>query len=363
MANDDTHRNHNDAVQALNQIATHFKHLKPSPRVYLQDLVSDLVEAEESFDQAYLQTKHERPKHPGSLEVLNKILFINSYDQQNFIKNNGFRPRDLTVAQTSALDRDVAQLSREIAKWFHEESIEKKSELGAPAADDNGRKPNSSRVEPSVGPQGNIFGTSFPSGVWALTFDDGPSSHYTPEILDNLAKHNVKTTFFWLAMNTRLSSSGALIDRAKRDGHKLECHSYTHPDLSRANATKLQHEIVDAWTEEKREYAEPIPFFRCPYGSCLHTQAARKLIADNGMIHVFWNVDSLDWQDKNPDSVVARVRKQMALVKHGIILFHDIHPQSVVASEVIMRDLTSAEKGLKPMTIPAVVDLMNGQAQ
>jgi peptidoglycan/xylan/chitin deacetylase (PgdA/CDA1 family) len=51
--------------------------------------------------------------------------------------------------------------------------------------------------------------------------------------------------------------------------------------------------------------------------------------------HFFWRVDSLDWQDHNPESIRDRVVTQMNAVKKGIILFHDIHPQSAAAAKLM----------------------------
>ena len=87
------------------------------------------------------------------------------------------------------------------------------------------------------------------------------------------------------------------------------------------------------------------------------------MISDLGMIHVFWNVDTLDWQDKDPDSVVARAQKQMKAAGHGVILFHDIHPQSVIASKKLVewsKTLKGTDAEIRWVTIPEIVDEMNG---
>ncbi len=74
------------------------------------------------------------------------------------------------------------------------------------------------------------------------------------------------------------------------------------------------------------------------------------------MIHVFWNVDSLDWQDKDPASILARVKKLMAAEKRGIILMHDIHPQTVEAVKLL---LDSAAPTQRWVVLPAIVDELN----
>ncbi len=55
----------------------------------------------------------------------------------------------------------------------------------------------------SMAPTGQWFGRTFASGTrgskqLALTFDDGPNDPYTLKLLDVLAKHNVRATFFMI---------------------------------------------------------------------------------------------------------------------------------------------------------------------
>jgi peptidoglycan/xylan/chitin deacetylase (PgdA/CDA1 family) len=54
------------------------------------------------------------------------------------------------------------------------------------------------------------------------------------------------------------------------------------------------------------------------------------------MIHTSWNVDTLDWQDRNANSIFERTKKQVDILGRGIILFHDIHPQSVQAVKLLI---------------------------
>ena len=188
-----------------------------------------------------------------------------------------------------------------------------------------------------------INGASFPAGRWALTFDDGPSAAYTPTILDNLDRHGLKASFMWLAQNApRLT---AIVRRAGQDGMALCNHSFTHPNLAKMGAAGLAHEIGGSSEALAAVYGQRPRVFRCPYGSCgVGGSTVHQLIRANGLVSALWNVDSLDWQDHNPQSVYQRVKKQMALERHGIILFHDIHPQSVVASELVMRDLSASDR-------------------
>lgn len=219
------------------------------------------------------------------------------------------------------------------------------------------------KIYPSIGKPGNISGAEFAKGVWGLTYDDGPSRTHTSKILKDLARHGISATFFWLA---KLGPAQAdLIKEAGDQGHLLAVHSYSHLDLTKSDSD-LDREIKRATKELGALYGKKPSYFRCPYGSCIFSSRARKktvrqIIADQKMVHVLWNVDTLDWNDRNPTSIFKRASKQMDIEKGGIVLFHDIHPQSVVASELLIKDyILPKRKALVVATIEDMVSEING---
>ncbi|HEY8280598.1 MAG TPA: polysaccharide deacetylase family protein [Bdellovibrionota bacterium] len=219
---------------------------------------------------------------------------------------------------------------------------------------------NPLRIQPSPGPDGTISGAGFPDNTWALTYDDGPHDKYSPQVFANLSALGKKASFLWLV--ECLEQSPGMVAQAKALGLPTNNHSWTHENLDKAAPEVLQKEIVSSTEKDSQFYGERPRFFRLPYGAGLTNKAVRQLIADNGMIHVFWNVDSLDWKDKNPETILARVKKEMALEKHGIILFHDIHPQSVDASLLLLKysdTLNGTPRALRWVTIPEIVDELN----
>jgi peptidoglycan/xylan/chitin deacetylase (PgdA/CDA1 family) len=223
------------------------------------------------------------------------------------------------------------------------------------------REPQSnSVVAPGSGSSGNMTGHNFKTGRWALTYDDGPSGVYTPVVAANLKKRGLKATFFQLAKGV---ASAPSISRDLRDeGHALGNHSYTHAQLTKLGSSGLKKEIDDSTAVETKYFGFKPKIFRCPYGACGgNGSTIRKKIAAQGMVHVFWNVDSLDWQDKNPKSVYARIKKQMSVQKRGIILVHDIHSQTVEATRMLMDDFVKgkADGSLRLITIPQAIDELN----
>jgi peptidoglycan/xylan/chitin deacetylase (PgdA/CDA1 family) len=221
---------------------------------------------------------------------------------------------------------------------------------------DESRKPQSAyHFFPTAGTEGTMSGRTFGRGEWAITLDDGPSK-YTTQFLANLKKDKTaeeiaktgdeRYTFFWVSK--LITSYPKAVGEAAAKGCERASHSMTHANLSVSSEDTLKVEI-DGAVKIFTEKIAPPTMFRCPYGAC--GADGRQRIADVNLIHIFWNVDSLDWQDKNPASVIERVRGQMRTQRRGIILFHDIHPQGVIASAQILQDIRASNGALKIVTV------------
>ncbi|MFZ4714341.1 MAG: polysaccharide deacetylase family protein [Bacteriovoracaceae bacterium] len=216
-------------------------------------------------------------------------------------------------------------------------------------------------IFPSAGANGNITGNGFPENTWSITYDDGPGGATTPTVLQNLKDRGVKATFFQLAQ--QVAALPKISKSIKDAGMDLASHSYTHAQLAKVGPIQLEKEITTAKSVSEQKLGITIKLFRLPYGAGVSVPSIRQKIADNKMVHVFWNVDTLDWQDKNPDSVVERSLNQIKALKKnaGIILFHDIHPQSVIASAKLIDVLKSRSTRL--CTVQQVIDQINNGAE
>lgn len=225
---------------------------------------------------------------------------------------------------------------------------------------DTSRIPQAQKIEPGTGPNGNITGNTFPKGVWAITFDDGPHPTYTNQIVNNLKEFNIKSTFFSLSKN--VVQYPKVTNGIKAEGMEIANHSHDHPQLPKLNESQLDFQILSSTDKITGVIGEKPKFFRCPYGAGTNVAKVRTRIAKEDMVHVFWSVDSLDWQDHNPASIVERVKKQVSMSKNGggIILFHDIHPQSVIASKEIMKYLKDGGPNPgKPTQIKTIGEIVN----
>jgi peptidoglycan/xylan/chitin deacetylase (PgdA/CDA1 family) len=225
--------------------------------------------------------------------------------------------------------------------------------------DENAREPQSNKITPGTGRDGNITGNTFPRGQWAITFDDGPHADYTNKIASNLKEFDIKSTFFSLSKN--VVAYPHITNGLREAGMEIANHSHDHKQLTKLSDAQLDFEILDSTDKITKVTGEKTKYFRCPYGAGTNVPRVRQRIAKEDMIHVFWSVDSLDWQDHNPKTIVERVRKQMAMSKNGggIILFHDIHPQSVTASREIMKYIhDNKNDSSHPMTGRTIGDIV-----
>ncbi len=172
----------------------------------------------------------------------------------------------------------------------------------------------------------------------ALTFDDGPSI-YTDKLLDILKENDAKATFFVLGKSAKIQKKTIL--RMKNEGHQIGNHSWDHKDLKRVSIAELEHQIYDT-NEVIRDITSEAPhIIRPPYGS--FNQNVKDV---SKMPIILWNLDPLDWKDRNADIVAERMKKAKA---NGIVLAHDIHKTTIDAIPEFIK--WAKQKGIHLVTI------------
>ena len=179
----------------------------------------------------------------------------------------------------------------------------------------------------------------------ALTFDDGPNARYTPLLLEGLRKRNIHATFFLLGEN--ILKNKELLLRMQKDGHLIGCHTWSHVQLDKISPSRASREILKTNSLIYHMTGTYPTCLRPPYGAW-----KKDLELPVTMLPVFWDVDTLDWQSQNPESILDIVRKN---VQDGsIILMHDSYDSSVRAALAIADELT--EKGYDFVTADQLLD-------
>ena len=186
--------------------------------------------------------------------------------------------------------------------------------------------------------RGLFWSERFP-GKAALTFDDGPHPVNTPKVLDILKKEGVKATFFVVGTNVRKYPE--LVRRIVAEGHALGSHSDNHHDYAKVDRAEVARQLTQLQAAVNEVLGRPYTLWqvRPPYGSM--DSVAKEVIQSSGHMAVMWTVDSRDWRFRRDDSrIVQSVFSPTDGIKTrgGVILFHDIHSQTVrVIDDVVVR--------------------------
>ena len=180
----------------------------------------------------------------------------------------------------------------------------------------------------------------------ALTFDDGPSSSWTPILLDGLKERGVKATFFLIGENAKKNPD--LVKRLDEEGHLIGNHTYHHVEITKVSNEAAYQEIMDADQEIYSITGKHTEYMRPPFGLW-----QRDLELELEVMPVMWTVDPLDWTTENVDEIVNKVVTEAE--ENDIILLHDCYKSSVEAALRIVDIL--AERGFEFVTVDEL--LMN----
>lgn len=159
-----------------------------------------------------------------------------------------------------------------------------------------------------------------PDRVVALTFDDGPSPDYTPQILSLLARYRAVATFCMIGPHaTRYPQ---LVRTAAAGGMGLCDHTVSHDEhLGQLPEPQIEAEVVGGRTDVRNAAGPdaPIDYFRAPGGRW--SDPMRQIAAHNGMKPLSWSLDPRDWSRPGADRIVATVQRQVQ--PGAVILLHD----------------------------------------
>jgi peptidoglycan/xylan/chitin deacetylase (PgdA/CDA1 family) len=160
-----------------------------------------------------------------------------------------------------------------------------------------------------------------------LTFDNGPSE-VTGDVLDVLAAHGIRSTFFVVGTQLLQPGTRALTERAAAEGHWIGNHTMTHtiqfgdsddPELPAREIGQAQNLIGSL--------VHPDKLFR-PYGGGgilderVFSPAATDYLLQHGYTCVLWNCVPHDWDQ--PDGWVQRCLSEIATRPWSLVVIHDL---------------------------------------
>jgi peptidoglycan/xylan/chitin deacetylase (PgdA/CDA1 family) len=189
--------------------------------------------------------------------------------------------------------------------------------------------------------QSQIFGRVLIAGrdpkEIALTYDDGPNDIVTERLLEVLAHHNVRATFFLIGRYVRQRPQIARAIAAS--GHLIGNHTMTHPWLAWQSTARVRREIADCNAVLEDTLGAPVRYFRAPHGA--RRPAVLRIARSLGLTPVQWNIIAKDWLPVGAEAIEARVVR-------GIVR----NQQQNRASNIVLHD--GGQAGLGQPRLPTV---------
>ncbi len=194
------------------------------------------------------------------------------------------------------------------------------------------------------------------NNLYAMTFDDGPSSQY-PEVLSILAEEKVPATFFVLGNHLEDESNQGFLKAAYQAGHQISNHSFSHKDLMKLSGDELLSEVQKTKQRiievlgDSPAIAEAASLVRPPFGYI--TSREQELLEANGFRSVRWNSDRSDWELSLEQSELElkRHRQHLTFIQkqnlspynNSIIdLNHDFSPATLKSLRTMIQEAKAA---------------------
>ncbi|CAL9649944.1 Bifunctional xylanase_deacetylase [Streptomyces sp. enrichment culture] len=172
------------------------------------------------------------------------------------------------------------------------------------------------------------------TGYVGLTFDDGPSSGSTPQLLNALKQNGLRATMF--NQGQYAAANPSLVKAQVDAGMWVANHSYTHPHMTQLSQAQMDSEISRTQQAIANAGGGTPKLFRPPYGETNST--LRSVQAKYGLTEVLWDVDSQDWNNASTDAIVQAASR---LTDGQIMLMHDWPANTLAAIPRIAQVLAS----------------------
>ena len=187
--------------------------------------------------------------------------------------------------------------------------------------------------------------------IIALTFDDGPNTVITPQVLDLLEEHGILASFFLIAQNIT-PESAEVVRRAKAMGCDIENHTVTHPFMDKLSVEEIRKEVDECTEKIVAITGEEPKFFRPPF------IAVSKEMYDNIDMTFICGAGCEDWVP----TVTAeqRAERVLANAEDGqIVLLHDMqwNQNTVDALKTIIPELK--KRGYEFVTVTQLFERKN----
>jgi len=216
-----------------------------------------------------------------------------------------------------------------------------------------------------MSPKGQWYGRTFVglargTKQLALTYDDGPNDPHTMRLLEILAKHNARATFFLIGRYVQQRPD--IAREIVKAGHVVGNHTFTHPLLTLKSESAIRRELSDCRSALQDALGEALSgkaanLFRPPFGG--RRPAVLRIAHELGLEPIMWNVTGHDWNAPPAAAIEQKVSRQ---IRGGdIILLHDgghkqmgaDRSQTVLATDRLITRYKS--EGYEFVTVPQMM--------
>lgn len=167
--------------------------------------------------------------------------------------------------------------------------------------------------------------------IVAITYDDGPSVYYTPQIRRHLANHGAAATFF--IVEKKMLGLADSVRNTLDYGHSVGSHTYDHV-YEYQTKPSVMRENRQMCLDIQREKLGVEPFlFRAPGGHC-----KKYVSAEIGWPIILWSHSASDTGNNTARQLAERIIK--GSVDGDILLMHDIHKKTVTGSDTFLTEMT-----------------------
>lgn len=156
----------------------------------------------------------------------------------------------------------------------------------------------------------------------ALTFDDGPSNVYSPQVLDILKEKHAKATFF--LVGKWLDGHEEVIEREIAEGHQIANHTYQHKRLTQLTDQEIRGGVAQTGEKLTAITGQKNFMVRPPYGA-----RDSRVAADVDAPIILWSVDAASGKQVWSGQLVKNIMAKAS--DGGIILLHDTTQANVNA--------------------------------
>ena len=181
-----------------------------------------------------------------------------------------------------------------------------------------------------------------------LTFDDGPSTSVTPQILNILKNYDVKATFFLVGQNIEASEkSKELVKQIFEEGHAIGNHTYSHNMRklypgNTLDVSYLMGEVEQTDTDIRNIVGQdfntrilrlPGGYMSRVYYNDPNLNELNERLKEKNMYSIDWNAYDFDAEGrwKNSEELLQHVKESVGTQEKVIILMHDTYGKEETA--------------------------------